>query len=118
MLFGGKCAYCGVVLPSKGWHMDHVDPVVRCSRTRNGVTTRWLDCPQNDREDNLWPCCHRCNINKSSMPVEVWRKFLMEGPVSLASYNGRFKHMLRFNIVLVNPDPFLFWFERYAAGER
>ncbi|HHR4690493.1 TPA: HNH endonuclease, partial [Salmonella enterica] len=25
MKFGGRCAYCGCVLPEKGWHADHVE---------------------------------------------------------------------------------------------
>lgn len=27
--FGGRCAYCGEVLPDKGWHVDHAEPVGR-----------------------------------------------------------------------------------------
>ena len=29
MKFGGMCAYCGSELPEKGWHADHVEPVLR-----------------------------------------------------------------------------------------
>lgn len=29
--FGGRCAYCGEVLKEKGWHADHVEPVLRKS---------------------------------------------------------------------------------------
>ncbi len=29
MKFGGRCAYCGCVLPEKGWHADHVQAVLR-----------------------------------------------------------------------------------------
>lgn len=134
LMFGGKCAYCGIDLPEKGWHMDHVEPVVRCYSYGEMVTTEhgfthWksygngkkkvkrLDSPESHRVDNLWPSCRACNINKSSMPLEYWRKFLSEGPESLASYNGRFRHMLRFGIVTVNPEPFLFWFERFRDAQ-
>jgi len=27
--FGGRCAYCGCELPEKGWHADHLEPVMR-----------------------------------------------------------------------------------------
>ena len=27
--FGGRCAYCGCQLPEKGWHADHIEPIVR-----------------------------------------------------------------------------------------
>lgn len=29
--FGGKCAYCGCEL-TKGWHVDHMEPIVRDSK--------------------------------------------------------------------------------------
>lgn len=30
--YGGKCAYCGCEL-QKGWHIDHIEPMVRKTRT-------------------------------------------------------------------------------------
>lgn len=131
MMFGGKCAYCGCDLPEKGWQVDHVDPVVRLYSYGEFVTSehgfasyvsgkRKISClgnPRGERTDNLWPCCRACNINKSSMPLERWRKFLAESPESLASYNGRFRHMLRFGIVTINPEPFMFWFERWQKEQ-
>ncbi|EBU8924256.1 HNH endonuclease [Salmonella enterica subsp. enterica serovar Brandenburg] len=33
MKFGGRCAYCGCVLPEKGWHADHVQAVLRMLKT-------------------------------------------------------------------------------------
>jgi len=36
-MFGGKCAYCGNELQS-GWHVDHIDPVIRKTRT---VPAHW-----------------------------------------------------------------------------
>lgn len=130
MMFGGFCAYCGIELSGK-WHADHVEPIRRCYRYGEMVTTGFgfthyqsygngkkkierLNNPSGERKDNLWPCCLACNINKSSMPLEKWRKFLMDGPESLASYNGRFRHMLRFGVVKVNPVPLIFWFEKYT----
>jgi hypothetical protein len=138
MMFGGRCAYCGCELPKKGWHADHVEPVVRCYQYGEMVTStigdvsyqryesfgngkkkvKKLDNPSGERKDNLWPSCCPCNINKSSQTIESWRKFLMEGPESLAAYNGRFNHMLRFGVVIVNPEPLRFWFEKYAELSR
>lgn len=124
-MFGGKCAYCGCELPANGWHADHVKPVLYGSKWRKASYdgTRYIPSgfvndgtvlrPENDTIENMFPACRACNINKSGMPLEMWREFLTEGPVSLASYNGRFRHMLRFGIVTVNPQPFTFWFERY-----
>jgi hypothetical protein len=131
-MFGGRCAYCGVDLPAKGWQVDHVEPVGRCYQYGEMVESafgfkryqsygngkkkiRRLDNPNGEHIDNLWPSCRSCNINKSSMKLEYWRKFLMEGPESLAGYNGRFRHMLRFGVVLINPEPLKFWFERFVS---
>lgn len=139
MMFGGKCAYCGCELPEKGWHLDHVEPVVRCYQYGEMVNSDFgyhyqrykdgkkkikrMDNPECERADNIWPSCRACNINKSSMKLEYWRKFLMDGPESLSSYNGRFRHMLRFGVVKVNPEPLVFWFEQWTQlqqkeGER
>ena len=121
-MFGGRCAYCGEVLQEKGWHADHVEAVERKMKydrdSGRFVATGEYYKPENDRKDNLFPSCHACNINKSSMPLETWRKFLIEGPESLASYNGRFRHMLRFGIVRVSHEPFLFWFEIYEREKQ
>ena len=124
MMFGGFCAYCGVPLTGK-WHVDHVEPIgrgskyVRDSKTGCGkmVSNGKVDFPDRDCRENLWPSCSACNINKSSLSIEAWRKFLAEGPSSLASYNGRFKHMLRFGIVQVNPKSLEFWFEKYTKEQ-
>ena len=124
LMFGGFCAYCGVEL-ARNWQVDHVEPVVRYTKYEyipgesfKRKPVQCLDKPENDCKENLWPVCHQCNINKSSMPLEVWRKFLLKGPESLASYNGRFKHMMRFGIVIVNPEPFKFWYEKYRAQQE
>jgi hypothetical protein len=135
MMFGGRCAYCGVELSEKGWHADHVEPVVRCYQYGEMIESAFgfnsyqsygggrkkikgLDNPDGERKDNLWPSCRACNINKSSMKLEHWRKFLTEGPESLASYNGRFRHMIRFGVVTVNHEPLLFWFEKYTQSKE
>jgi 5-methylcytosine-specific restriction endonuclease McrA len=54
LLFNNLCAYCGSDGP---FHLDHVDPLAR-----GGLHT----------PDNLAPACQRCNLSKSSKPVEAW----------------------------------------------
>jgi 5-methylcytosine-specific restriction endonuclease McrA len=126
MMFGGRCAYCGCELTGK-WQKDHIKPLVRFTEygttgndghyVRHEKPVRRLERPENDCAENLYPACRACNINKSSRSVEQYRKFLLDGPESLASYNGRFRHMLRFGIVAVNKEPFQFWFERYRQEQ-
>lgn len=54
LLFGNACCYCGSDGPL---HLDHVDPLAR-----GGLHT----------PSNLAPACQRCNLSKSSKPVEAW----------------------------------------------
>lgn len=67
---GGKCFYCGCVLPedtddydeqglvvmsTRNWHIDHATP-----RSRGG----------SNKIDNLFPSCCSCNLAKSNMTQE------------------------------------------------
>ncbi|MER3366508.1 HNH endonuclease [Providencia rettgeri] len=79
MLFGGKCAYCGCELPEKGWHADHLEPIVRkmtqdMEAAKKGQfkykATGECYHPERDNEDNLVPACKSCNIYKSSYDIE------------------------------------------------
>ena len=91
--FGGKCAYCGIDLPEKGWHADHVEPILRewwkeSHGTRYEVNpkTNKLEkhkillepagavYPEKDVLDNLFPSCRACNIDKHASSLESWRK--------------------------------------------
>jgi len=75
----GRCAYCGVLL-EKGWHIDHMEPVVRdfeYNRAKqrfehNGKIAK----PENDTFANKWPSCPNCNIDKSSQTLEQYRHSL------------------------------------------
>lgn len=54
-LFGGRCAYCGIVLGDK-FHLDHIKPVRR---------NWWEDTsinPENDVVQNIYPACIPCNL--------------------------------------------------------
>ena len=55
--YGGKCAYCGVILV-KGWHIDHVKPLIYGG--------------SNDLE-NLNPSCKDCNNYKCHTDLEEYR---------------------------------------------
>lgn len=108
-MFGGKCAYCGVEL-GKGWHVDHVEPVFRF-----GDDKKMLH-PENDRQDNLYPACLSCNIDKGRLPLEDWRHYLSERLIDLLrKYQPKFRHAERFERITVNPEPLVFWFEKWRA---
>jgi hypothetical protein len=122
MMFGGFCAYCGVLLDGK-WHVDHVEAVQRQTRYQRGdgerpgryVSTGKLWAPENDRSNNLFPACVPCNISKGPVSLEVWREWLQHGAVISQRDNySAFRHAERFGRIIINPEPLVFWFERYA----
>ncbi len=125
MKFGGRCAYCGCLLSGK-WHADHVEAVERQLKyglDKKGrtimVSTGLLYKPENDREDNLFPACVPCNIDKGASSLEGWREYLHYRIVERLRVNSStFRHAERFGVVSINPAPLIFWFERYQAGEQ
>jgi 5-methylcytosine-specific restriction endonuclease McrA len=60
--FGGKCAYCGCEL-IKGWHVDHLAPVVRRNKTIKGgyyinkstqERVRLMSVDEDNAHEHLW----------------------------------------------------------------
>jgi len=137
--FGGHCAYCGVELPEKGWHADHVEPVYRewwksthwwkeshgfkweVDSTGNlnkipvVIEKAGLERPENDTLDNLFPSCRACNIDKHASSLEAWRK-QMQDRVNVCRRNySAFRHAERFGLVVEIKKPVVFWFEKYGT---
>lgn len=119
--FGGRCSYCGVILPEKGWHADHVEPVARqlkFARDKNDrtimVPTGKLYMPENDRADNLYPACAPCNIDKSGISLEDWRHRLNDLPDNLRRNSATFRHAERFRRVSAVAETVVFWFETFV----
>ena len=123
MMFGGKCAYCGCDLPEKGWHADHVKSVQRKMKyvaDNRGygklIPTGEYYAPENDTEDNLFPCCAPCNIYKGMDTLEIWRKRVLQRVVGVLQRNyPTYRHAVRFGQVRETPGPVVFWFEKYTA---
>ncbi len=74
----GRCAYCGKPLPRRGWHRDHVEPLVRYKGARwsfsgaNGCVN-----PAAHRAANIVAACQKCNLDKGSKTLEAWRASLL-----------------------------------------
>jgi hypothetical protein len=125
MMFGGHCAYCGCILSEKRWHVDHVKAVkrqLRFAHDKNNrtimVSTGRLFRPENNCEENLFPACAPCNIDKGSIPLEDWREYLEQRIVDgLRRNSSTFRHAERFGRVLIAPGPLVFWFEKYRTPE-
>ena len=116
MMFGGKCAYCGVTLDGK-FHIDHVEPVRRVGHWVKGkwVTTGEFYSPENDREDNLFPACVKCNILKGDSNVEGFRRNLSYFARSIPTIRtySHVHHLMRFGKLTIDSTPVVFWFEIY-----
>lgn len=127
MKFGGRCAYCGCVLPEKGWHADHVQAVLRKSErcmkaAEKGIfrlkTTGEVFRPEADCPENIFPSCAPCNLLKTTYSLEMFRK-----QVSLQVERGRrssvnFRTAERFGLISVVNKPVVFWFEQYEGESK
>ncbi|EAA8845868.1 HNH endonuclease [Salmonella enterica subsp. enterica] len=127
MKFGGRCAYCGCVLPEKGWHADHVQAVLRKSErcmkaAEKGIfrlkTTGEVFRPEADCPENIFPSCAPCNLLKTTYSLGMFRK-----QVSLQVERGRrssvnFRTAERFGLISVVNKPVVFWFEQYEGENK
>ena len=118
-MFDGHCAYCGCVLPEKGWQADHVEAlerVVSYVRDDNHQGYRRIlkrcDNPEANRIDNFFPSCRPCNIDKSSMSVEFWRTQLERKPEILRKNYSAMRHAERFGLVAQIETKVVFYFEK------
>jgi len=98
----GRCAYCGIQL-GKNWHADHMEPVRRVF----GQATH----PERHTLDNLWPSCHRCNIDKWALSLKAWRAQLEDSCARLERNYGTYRHAVRFGQIVPRPRPIVFFFE-------
>lgn len=125
--YGGRCSYCSDPLSNR-WQKDHFLPVervtkyvkedsgviARCTKGKPITYTVMLK-PENDNYDNLMPACAKCNNDKSSMDIEIWRQVIKHRIVTInkdpkyASY----QKAKRFGLVVETNIDILFWFEVY-----
>lgn len=126
MMFGGFCAYCGVPLTGK-WHVDHVAAVWRGGgwvkipdeSAPMGYTHKYrgdgkLGKPENDRMDNLFPACVKCNILKAAADFEGLRTclaYFAESIPRIKNY-AHVHHLMRFGKIHIDTEPVIFWFEK------
>lgn len=115
--YAGRCAYCGEPLGGR-WHVDHFEPVVRkLEWTRDGGVRTTGECynPQNHDLKNLMPACAPCNMDKSSMPVEAWRRKLQDACGVLRRNQPTYRHALRFGLVKETQELVTFHYEASNA---
>lgn len=96
----GHCAYCGCDLKFEDMQVDHVVPL-------NGWSKQGTDTL-----DNMLPACRSCNHYKSIMDIETFRAMVENMTVALARDSVTYKNAVRFGLVIPNPHPVKFYFER------
>lgn len=118
-MYGRCCAYCGNALNER-WHADHLVAVQRISIRRKGtyVATGAMHRPEHDHISNMVPACVPCNIDKSDLPLEVWRKRIEGLPGVLTRNSTAYKHASRFKMVEVIRPSIQFHFETYRSPRR
>ena len=117
----GVCWYCGCELV-KGWHIDHLEPIVRRDHSWMSKESRELlgasgcDHPERDIEENKVPSCASCNIMKSRLSVEGFRECISNFINSLNSYTNQYKFAKKYGLVTETSKPVVFWFEKNSSG--
>lgn len=116
--FGGKCAYCGVIL-DKSFHVDHIEPIhrefefVKKGKYYITKTTGALTNPERDNIDNLNPSCRPCNLFKSSGSLDIFREQIKAQVNRCRVSSTNFRTAERFGLVKEVVKPVVFWFEEY-----
>ncbi|HAV4485987.1 TPA: HNH endonuclease [Acinetobacter baumannii] len=103
------------------WHADHIEAVKRDLIHVGGgkLITGEMTRPQNDTLENMNPACVPCNTNKSSMPLEGWRKMLTHyRDVQLLRDSTHARHLLRFGLIEIKSEPVKFFFENYKGASH
>lgn len=124
--FGGRCAYCGRMLPYKGWHVDHVKAIKRVTYMAwNGIerpcgVKAGAQRPENECGENLFPACAPCNMDKRANSLEKWRKLIIARlRVSFPQWETSRRNAIlcaeRFGISPRARKPPVFWFEEYKT---
>jgi 5-methylcytosine-specific restriction endonuclease McrA len=120
--FSGRCAYCGCEL-EKGWHLDHIEPVVRLYKTEkvsvgpNSWDWKWVDkfqgfqYPERDTIENALPACASCNINKHGDSIEGFRATITKFVESLNKYSVQYKIAKRYGLINETGNNVKFYFE-------
>ena len=119
--YGGHCAYCGCVLPDKGWHADHIEPVfreIKWVRGKGAVATGNLRYEQRDDLANMNPACRRCNLYKDRHSVEGLRREISQQIMRLRRDSRPFRLAEDFGLVQATGNEVVFWFEKYNAEQE
>jgi len=100
--YDGKCAYCGIELHEKGWHVDPINPKHRGHEDVSGE----------DNIDNFNPTCRRCNIWKKTYSLEDFRAEIADQANQLTRDSAQFRLAMDYGIIQSTEQPVIFYFEK------
>lgn len=101
----GHCAYCGCELKYEDMQVDHIVPLEGWS------------VQGEDTLENMFPACRSCNHYKGASQLEGFRKMVENMPHALMRDSVTYKNAVRFGLVIPNPHPVVFYFERIKDNE-
>ncbi|WP_054912488.1 HNH endonuclease [Pseudomonas sp. NBRC 111127] len=106
--YGGRCAYCGNDL-GRRWHADHFAPVIRLPDERVAEQL------QNHNVANMMPACVPCNLSKSRMQLEDWRRWLAGHVNSLNQYHPIYRLAKAYGLIAETGAEVVFYFEKVQS---
>lgn len=108
--YNKRCAYCGHKLEYDKMQVDHITPLFR------GTTQKELDWYGRvkgvNHLDNYNPSCASCNSSKSTFTIEQWRFEINQKQERLLRDSSTFRLLKRFNLVKLNKNKVVFYFEK------
>ena len=118
----GHCWYCGTVLPEKGWHADHIEPIFRVTEEvpkedrKNPYVlevkqTGESEKPELDKVENLVPACAPCNLFKGVYSIEQFRNEISKQVERARKFSVNFRTAERFGLIETKDIYVKFWFE-------
>ena len=109
--FGGRCAYCGVEVEEKKFHIDHIDPqwhnLSEEEAKRIGVKKGTHEI------ENLNPSCPRCNRWKSTFTIEDFRNIVQTSLDRLERDTPNFRLAKDFGLIEISKKEVIFYFENH-----
>lgn len=115
--FNGRCAYCGQELPKK-WHVDHFEPILRTWSEPNlkayNERAKKPILRGQDNFDNYMPSCPQCNLLKSSMSIESFRRTISNFINSLNLYSRQYQFAKKYGLLKETPMEVKFYYEQFS----
>ncbi len=106
--YNKHCAYCGCELPKLAdMQADHINSVYH-SEIKGNETDNSLD--------NLLPACKQCNLYKSVLDVDTFRKRLKDTMLKNLQKTFNYRLALKYGLITETDKQIKFYFEQYEPS--